>query len=401
MLEDLDRANLFVVPLDDQRGGTATTTCSPTRSARGSAPSTPTGPGLHRAASRWYADARPARRRHRARGRRRRRRDGGRPGRGGAARGPTPAPQTALTSSGCSALPEEVVRRRPVLGTAMRVGAAGRGRPRRGRGTAGRRRACASDRDAARAARATRAATTRWRDGARLDRGLPRLGRPGPRRRDGTAEHARRALDAGRARRPLRARWGRRVPRAGRVGGRRPRGRRGDVHQAVASLGAAGNLADELGATVVLANMWLARGRPARPDGCTSAHWRGPRSTRVCRSRPPATCTSASPTCCGSTVTSTPPTTTSGQHRRSARRRRCWRTGTGGTSPRAGLLRAQGDLDGAVAVLDAGRAAVPARVLPRRTPHPRRRRAGPASRRGGWTTPGTGRASTTSPPPTT
>ena len=124
-----------------------------------------------------------------------------------------------------------------------------------------------------------------------------------------------------------------------------PRGPPGDpvtavdtFSTAVASLHAAGNIADELGATVPLAGMWLTRGGRRRHDGCTSGRSRSPNVIRACCPRP-VTCTSVWPTCSGSRATSTRPRTTSRWPGSSVTGRRSWRTVTAGTRPWRGCCR--------------------------------------------------------------
>ena len=218
MLESLDRDNLFVVPLDDQRqwyryhhlfadalrarlaaehadrtrgctapplGGTPTTTCwktpsgtqppaaTPRRRPTSSRRRCPRPVACAATHARWMA--------------------------GGAARrrGPAAAGARHRSARGC------------VWSRATSTGS------RRGCGTPSvRSRPCPSV-NGLRRVRRRRAA-----DVARVDRDLPRVGRPGSRRRGRHRRVRPPRARPGRPRRPLRPRRCRRVPRAGRVGGR-------------------------------------------------------------------------------------------------------------------------------------------------------------------------------------
>ena len=107
----------------------------------------------------------------------------------------------------------------------------------------------------------------------------------------GTAEHARRALDLAGPNDHL-ARGG----AAGFLG--LAAWAAGDVTtaletftQAVASLHAAGNLVDELSSTVMLADMWLAAGRPSRARQLYRVHCSWPRRTASGGAMRPPNCT--------------------------------------------------------------------------------------------------------------
>ena len=72
---------------------------------------------------------------------------------------------------------------------------------------------------------------------------------------------------------------------------------------------------------------------PTRHDSCTSAHSRSPKATPARFCPAPVTCMSAWPTCSGSRVPSTTRRSILRRHGSWVRLRRCWRTGIAGTQP--------------------------------------------------------------------
>ena len=176
---------------------------------------------------------------------------------------------------------------------------------------------------------------------------------------------------------------GSRTGAGGDLDGRRPRLRRGHRRPATA----AGHLADVLGCSLALADIQIAQGRLGDAMRTLRAGLDLAREPAG-RCGAPPTCTSAWPRCSSSATTSTPPPSTStpadelGEHAGLPQHPYRWRVGE------ARLRAAEGDLDGALELLDEAEQRLQHRLLARGPAGPGRhgpaaaRRAATSRRRG-------------------